>query len=397
MIRFCSFLKSAGCGLIILFIGYSSSAQSATIPRIPESWPLHIQNSMNAKREILIKRINEYDKRVNSFNTRCASSPIPPDNKAEISYCQGESAALDAEGNAIDKERESFLFFFHDYENIYAAYIQSKINEKILEAVKKDSVAYSRQLQKLVSDISRIKVPPPSAPHKIHEGVILGLFNTDEINAITDTSKHVVSPYTGKEYKKDEFFATSDRVSVKELYRGLMDNNYLGEYTLNTEHGKKLIERLEGTQFDRLIAHSNGATVAEALIRKGVIQVDELNIIGGDRSLINQISYMELIATGKVKRVVVWTNPGDVIPLGSSAAVLMSPIVVAKEQYIDMASSYLSTLLTGQNKGGDTKVEYRSLQGEQYGGQKMNLGKNLFQSHGLEVYLKNIKEYLKGG
>ncbi|MFN0202258.1 MAG: hypothetical protein ACKVTZ_12095 [Bacteroidia bacterium] len=36
-----------------------------------------------------------------------------------------------------------------------------------------------------------------------------------------------------------------------------MDNNFLGKYTLNTEWGKELVKKVNGTHFDRLYAHSN--------------------------------------------------------------------------------------------------------------------------------------------
>ena len=272
---------------------------------------------------------------------------------------------------------------------------ETEVRNNLLQTIKNDKANYNRQLQKLMNDVSKINVPSPVTRKKIHEGVILGLFNTDEKNAITDTSKHVTSAFKdGKEYKKDEFFATSDEISSKELLRGVVDNSYLGEYTLNTEHGKKLIERLQGTEFDRLIAHSNGATVSEALIRKGVIKVNELNIIGGDRSLINNISLRELVATGKVKRIVVWINPGDIIPIGSSAG-LFSPLAGARDQYLSAAASYFSTMITGNNKGGDTRIEYRTLKGPQYEGQEIKFGKDVFDAHGLEVYQRNIKKYFQ--
>ena len=271
---------------------------------------------------------------------------------------------------------------------------KAEIRENFLQAVKKDSSNYREQLQTLMNEVSKIKIRSPKVTRRIHEGIILGLFNTDEKNAITDTSKHVVSPFTGKTYKANEVFATSDLISARELARGVMDNSNLGEYTLNTQYGKKLIERLQGTQFDRLIAHSNGATVTEALIRKGVIKVDELNIIGGDRSLINYFGLNELIVTGKVKRIVVWVNPGDIIPIGSSAG-LMSPLSGSGNQYVNAASSYFSTILTGNNKGGDSKVEYRYLKGTQYEGQDYKFGKDVFDAHGLEIYQRNMQQFFK--
>ena len=155
-----------------------------------------------------------------------------------------------------------------------------------------------------------------------------------------------------------------------------------------------MIEKLGGTNFDRLIAHSNGATVTEALIRKGTITVSELNIIGGDRSLINVIGLNELIASGKVKRVVVWINPGDIIPYGTSAG-LMSPLAGVRDQYIKTAADYFAEKLTGEAKGGDAKVEYRFLKGTQYHGQNLSFGKDIFDAHGLEVYCYNMQKYFE--
>jgi tetratricopeptide (TPR) repeat protein len=261
---------------------------------------------------------------------------------------------------------------------------------RIIDVVEKDRERYRGQLQKLMNDVGKIKVPPPPVPRRIHEGVLLGLFNTDAVNAITDLKKQVRSPYTGKEYKPDEFFATSDNLSAKELLRGVIDNSYMGDYTLNTQHGKELVKKLYGTQFDRLIAHSNGATVAEALIRGGVIKVDELNIAGGDRSLINYFGLNELISSGKVKRVVVWLNPGDLIPYGSSAG-LLSPLPGAKDQYFRAAKDYILSRLPGGARGADAKVEYRFLTGFDDG--QTVVGGDVFHAHGLEVYTSNMSKY----
>lgn len=144
-------------------------------------------------------------------------------------------------------------------------------NDKIfVKSLNNDIKKYNSQLSGLRKTLKSY-VPPLEErfPKKIHEGVMLGLFNTQDSNAV----KNLKSPFTGKTYKSDEYFATSDNLSCKELLRGVVDNGTLGKYTLNSEHGKQLIKKLEGTHFDRLVAHSNGATVAEALIRENVIEV----------------------------------------------------------------------------------------------------------------------------
>lgn len=89
-------------------------------------------------------------------------------------------------------------------------------------------------------------------------------------------------------------------------------------FSLNTPLGREVVRKLEGKHFDALIAHSNGATVTEALIRRGVITVDRLEVAGGDRSFSNLNALQQLIDSGMVKSVRVWINPGDPIPLISS-------------------------------------------------------------------------------
>ncbi len=61
-----------------------------------------------------------------------------------------------------------------------------------------------------------------------------------------------------------------------------------GAISLKTSQSRKALEQISGMEIDRLVAHSNGATVAEALIREGLVRVNELNIVGGDMSLVKQ-------------------------------------------------------------------------------------------------------------
>lgn len=271
---------------------------------------------------------------------------------------------------------------------------KEKINTTVKQTVEKDKKYYNAQLRKLENESYHIKVPMPGGEKKtINEGVMLGLFNTNENNAFTDTSLHIVSPFNKKPIDRKNIFATTDNKSVTELARGFVDNNYLGEYTLNTEHGRKLVEQLNGTHFNRLIAHSNGATISEALIIKDVISVDELNIVGGDRSLINYGGYKELLATGKVKRIVVWINPGDVIPVGSTAG-FFSPLEGSRNQYYISAMSYFGTLLSGNDQSSSSQLEYRYMLGNQYSeGQNLTFDKDFFKCHGIDAYFKNMNTF----
>jgi hypothetical protein len=161
---------------------------------------------------------------------------------------------------------------------------------------------------------------------------------------------------------------------------------------LSTQHGKELAARLSGTHFKRLIAHSNGATISEALIRENVIKVDELNILGGDRSLMNFSGYDELVKTGKVKKVIVWVNPGDVIPVGSSALPLAGKITDTG-RYQSNLTAFFDYKLTGAGNT-NPNVEYRFLKGPQFAkGQKMEFSSKAFDAHDLSAYFENMNRY----
>jgi hypothetical protein len=266
-----------------------------------------------------------------------------------------------------------------------------RVDKEFLTCINNDIKTYNSQLDRLRRNLRGIVPPLPDNRKTIKDGVMLGLFNTQGSNQIK--SMRLRNPFTGEAIKDDEFFATTDSDSWMEMFRGLMDNEFLGKFTLNTDYGKKLVQQLDGTHFNRLIAHSNGATVSEALIREGVIEVDELDIIGGDRSLVNYNGYSDLINSGKVKKIVVWVNPADIIPLGSSA-INLTPQAKDRDEYQNTLNSFITYKLTGPGKV-NPKVEYRYLKGDQYlMGQEYSFNKEHFwDSHSLFAYFENIKKY----
>jgi hypothetical protein len=230
-------------------------------------------------------------------------------------------------------------------------------------------------------------VPPPreSRYEKVHEGVILGFgttpddaksmmedgvscFNGKSYRSINDAAERaqaagkpgvggavVVSfgsegmrePFGGKQVKDADFY-------VDEALRVAADHVTDGAASLHTPQARAALERMSGKEFDRLAAHSNGATVAEALIRNGSIRVNELDVIGGDMSLAKRGAYQDLVDSGKVKRVVVWANLNDPVPWGTSAA----PLELAKT-----AGSTLETVARKVIGASTAGVEYRLMWG----------------------------------
>jgi hypothetical protein len=117
---------------------------------------------------------------------------------------------------------------------------------------------------------------------------------------------------------------------------------------------------MSGNHYNTLYAHSNGATVSEALIRNGIITVDELHIMGGDRSMMNFDAYNELVEKGLVKKIVVWYTPGDMIPKGSSS-LLLHPETIMNEEHAKTYQAIESNMQTSTMGG---KVLYKNLKSE---------------------------------
>lgn len=190
----------------------------------------------------------------------------------------------------------------------------------------------------------RSVVPPLKGPYrKMHEGVVLG-FGTDNNDAYR-MEKDGVSCFSGKAYASMNDAAERARAEGKEGVGGAVvvsfgtgkgergagywatesgrvagDHLTGGAISLNTPQARKALEEISGKEFDRLVAHSNGAVVAEALIREDRVRVNELNIVGGDTSLAKRGDYQEMVDSGKVKRVVVWVNLNDPVVWGTSVA-----------------------------------------------------------------------------
>jgi hypothetical protein len=239
-------------------------------------------------------------------------------------------------------------------------------------------------LNALVAEMQNARAAAGATPGRtVHEGVFLGLL-TNQQDA-DDLVAHDTSPFTSRSYRQMQHageamalsFGTGENFST-EIGRGLADHLSLGSYTLSQDRVAAMVHTLNGTRFDRLIAHSNGATVAEALLRADIIRAKELDIVGGDRSLVNYESLKELIESGRVDRVVVWVNPGDPIPLATGTET---------SQELELLRAAEHYLVDRLNDHPDAQVEYRYLLGGKYKGQELAI-----QSHFLrEAYFPNMR------
>jgi len=317
-----------------------------------------------------------------ALNSDC--SRVPASDSARVGHCRSRQQELLARLRAYKDALAAYR------QEISAAQRRAAGFERLDQEIRADNGRLVSQMQRLMIEADNIFVPPPAGERRVHEGVLLGLFDDDR--DVMELLNGVVSPFSGRRYAAGEVRPTTDAATAHEAIRGLLDNHYLGAYTLSGEYGRRLMANIGGTHYGRLLAHSNGATIAEALIRRDVIEVDELNILGGDRSMVNAKGLQELIDSGQVKRVV-WINPGDIIPVGSSATYL-SPFGPTGSFPLATTAQYFARRLTGDLKGGDIQVEYRVLEGPHYEGQTLKPG-GIFDSHALDVYLRNMQKYLE--
>jgi len=253
-----------------------------------------------------------------------------------------------------------------------------QMQKRMMEERKKIAAQNNKLRKELAS-----YVPPLKGYERVHEGVILGL-GTD-----TETARRMeadgVSCFTGKTYASINTAAEQARKEGKDIGGAMVVSfgtqkdkeamsSYLaseakrvggdhftgGEVSLDTPQGREAVARLSGKEFDRLIAHSNGASVTEALIKNDIIKVNELNVVGGDRSLLKGHDYQELIDSGKVKRVVVWINLNDPVP-GLTSIDQLKLAERSKD-----AAQHLAKKITGDLAGGDSGVTYRYMWGADY-------------------------------
>jgi hypothetical protein len=147
---------------------------------------------------------------------------------------------------------------------------------------------------------------------------MLGTFDTPEVAAEMKADPHVVDPFTGARYSEIMAFGLSEASPLqlagmsKEALRVTLDH-FLANFDMLSPATERQVRKLYGVRVHELVVHSNGATIAEALIRRGWMQVDELRILGGDRSL-NNLAGLRQLSADKHMRISVYALDHNVIP-----------------------------------------------------------------------------------
>jgi tetratricopeptide (TPR) repeat protein len=331
----------------------------------------------------------EYDKGTEAYNRKEWNKAISHFRKALKFIPRNATIQASLDQAIAQRDAENaHTAAMADYQRRLAEYNRALAEKKEADSLfllhlNEDESSRKTQLSRLEHEISLVPPLTPVTKKRIHEGVILGVMNTRDNNSATG----LVSPWSGKPYKEDSIFTCTYDSTWTDIFRGLLDNSYPAEITLLTPAGRELVRRIQGTHFDRLVAHSNGATIAEALIRKGIITVNELDVVGGDRAYINFFGWNELISSGTVARVVVWSNPRDPIPLGSSILPLLNKYSNRSEYENNLVSFAMDKVLG--SKGGHN-AEYKLLDGPGYEAQEWKKNTNIDKVHGFKVYVENL-------
>ena len=213
---------------------------------------------------------------------------------------------------AIDKLSMITYFTLKKDQKLWDDFQQKMTASKII--LKQDKVRINQELTKINSKKQKIKT-------SFNEGVILSMYTEQaDTTTLQDSLK---SPFTGITYKEMDTnmktnqqtdsgvvivsFVMPKKVNDPREVASRRDGHVPSEsFSLASAGAKAELTKLKDKKFNRLIAHSNGATVVECLINDSLIEVNELNIIGGEKSLINGQALQSLLENGTVKRIVVW-------------------------------------------------------------------------------------------
>ena len=213
---------------------------------------------------------------------------------------------------SLDKLSTVTYYTLKQDQKLWDEFQNNMANERL--KLKQDKIKIHQELTKIKIKIKKTKTA-------FNEGIVLSMYAEQEL---ADTLK---SPYTGLVYKeilenRQKNMTDSGVIIVSFIMpkhkndpieaATRMDGHVPSEvFSLAGPNAKAELNKLKDKKFKRLIAHSNGAAVVECLLNDSLIEVKELTIIGGEKSLLNGQSLQKLLDNGTVKRIVVWVKLDD--------------------------------------------------------------------------------------
>ncbi|MES2140807.1 MAG: hypothetical protein V4511_13955 [Bacteroidota bacterium] len=252
------------------------------------------------------------------------------ETKSELALLVSKENELKAKINLFNAEIEGVVYNDPSLDKLSAiTYYTLKNDQKLWDEFQKNIVVEKTKLKqdkvKIRQELTKIKTKKLKTKTSFNEGIVLSMYAEQELTKKLEDS--LKSPFTGMMYKEmtenREKNMTDSGVVIVSFVMPKQQNDPLAAASQNDGHvpsevfslagpkAKAELNKLKDKKFNRLIAHSNGATVAECLLNDSLIEVKELNIIGGEKSLLNGQALQRLLDNGTVKRVVLWIKLDD--------------------------------------------------------------------------------------
>jgi|GEM_PF-4070170 len=291
-----------------------------------------------AQLDLLIPKVTELTPQINDFNTEIEKTVY----------------------NDPSMEKLSIITYFtlKTDQQSWDEFQKTMANAKI--KLKEDKVKIQQELTKINTRKQKIKTA-------YEEGVVLSMYTEQDVKKALDDS---LNPLTGASYKETNAdtqtknLADSGSVIVSfvmpkqendpmEIASKRADRIPSEPFSLASPRTKDALNRIKDKNFHRLIAHSNGATLVECLLNDSLIGAKELNIIGGEKSLLDGQSLQYLLDNGIVKRIIVWVKLDD-------PAIWLTSL--DEDTIAELAANFISykTKVDAKNTPLETsKVEYK--------------------------------------
>ena len=310
------------------------SAQQSEIPTLPSvnivptgltKSNFLLYSDKNAKLKLESAKLTEEKK---LLDKKLKESPTDQ-TKSELGIFTTKENELRAKIKLFNAEIEGVVYNDPTLDKLSViTYYTLKNNQKLWDEFQKNITLEKTKLKqdkvKIRQELTKINTKKQKNKTSFNEGVILSMYAEQEAKTLGDSLK---SPFTGVPYKEmtmnRQKNMTDSGVVIVSFVMPKPQNDPLEAasrrddhvpseiFSLSGPNAKTELNKLKDKKFNRLIAHSNGATVVECLLNDSLIEVKELNIIGGEKSLLNGQALQQLLDNGTVKRIVIWIKLDD--------------------------------------------------------------------------------------
>jgi hypothetical protein len=139
-----------------------------------------------------------------ALNSDC--SRVPASDTGRVAHCRSRQQALLARIRAYKDALAAYR------QDVAAAQRRAADFERLDQEIRADNGRRMSPLHRLMIEADNIFVPPPPGERRVHEGVLLGLFDDDR--DVMGLLNGVVSPFSGRRYAAGEVRPTTDAATA---------------------------------------------------------------------------------------------------------------------------------------------------------------------------------------